>query len=76
VLWAKAHGLQQVERQRRGGFVECGWTLLSTAEINYYRAVDGDGREHRIMASYRADLLGLRLFTLAELRDPVEPGKV
>jgi hypothetical protein len=64
--WGKSRGFHRVERQPRGGFVSWGWTLLSTAEIYHYRALDEDGRERRITASYQSDALGLRLRTLAE----------
>jgi hypothetical protein len=64
--WGKSHGFHQVVRQPRGGFVTWGWTLLTTAEMYHYSALDVNGRELRITASYQSDALGLRLRTLAE----------
>jgi hypothetical protein len=66
VQWAHFRGLREVERQRRTGLVDWGWTIFSTAETYHYRAIDAEGREHQITASYQCMLLGLRLRTIAE----------
>ncbi len=67
--WGESHGFHQVERQPRGGFVSWGWSLLCWAEMYHYHAIDKDGSERRITASYQCDLFGLRLRTLAEADD-------
>jgi hypothetical protein len=68
--WADDHGITNVTRLPRGGFVSWGWSFWTFAEILAYQVIDEAGVERTIRGSYCAPMFGLIVFTHCEL-EPV-----
>lgn len=73
--WARSHGISNVTKLPRGGFVSWGFTFWTFAEMDWYQGTGSQDETRKFVASYMGHAFGLIVTTHCEEEPVNEPNE-